>query len=404
VLRLLLAIVAIVVTVGGAILYGYPPEIVLGIFLFTLTYFFQVFLAPLTSLLVGNERIDVVSVLRVINQIIFIITGSIFLLSGFNFIALIVAAILTMPILIVLSLWVILRNEYGPPPFRIRVSTWRFLLIAGFPFAFTQLSLSFAFDSDTIFLSFWYPDSVVGWYAAAYRLMLTLLIFSNPFNEAIMPSLARQHATDPDSVTIWYHRTVRIMILLLLPIAVGGTLVADQLIVFLYGIEFAPAAIAFAILIWYIPFHIYTSFSGNLANVMRKEGQSARIFGIEGGLNIVLNIIMIPPLGLIGAAFATVITDIVGAALFYFLLRKELGPGLQLRRILRVMAASLVMGVVVFLLRDLNLFLVIAVGAGVYFVTMNVFGAVTRDERQWALEMFRKLLKRTPLRRLLSTG
>src|SRR5690349_9162716 len=66
VLRFLLAIVAGVVTTISAIMIGYSPEIVVGCILFTSSYLFQALLAPLTSLVVGSERIDISSLFAVV--------------------------------------------------------------------------------------------------------------------------------------------------------------------------------------------------------------------------------------------------------------------------------------------------------------------------------------------------
>ncbi len=393
-LRLLLSGIASVITVGGAILYGYSEDIVLATGLYTISYLLAAFLVPLISILDGNERVDVTAMLSVLGQIISMILGGLVLYARLNFIWLVVAGFLNMPVLIVFCIRVIRRNDLTPPRFHIDRSTWRKLLIAGFPFALAQISLSFAFDSDTIVLSHFYDAEMVGWYATAYRLMIALFVFAMPFNQAILPTLSRLYASDPETVRPWYYRTVKVMMILTFAFAIGGTILADKMIVFLYGPDVLPAAVAFGILTWYLPFHFYTSFAGVLAVTMQREGRGSQIFAFEGVLNIVLNLLLIPPLGIIGASIATVLTMLAGSWLFYILFRRALGPGLDLRRLPRLAVAGIIMGIVVWFLRDTNLFVAIIGGGLVYTVMVFVLGAISPQETAFITAVFRRIVTR----------
>jgi O-antigen/teichoic acid export membrane protein len=381
-LRFILAIVSTVVTVGGAVLFtNYSRDILLGILVFSGTYFFQIMLAPLTSVLVGNERIDISSTLTVIMQVLWMIFAGLFLYLGFNFLWLFVAGILNMPIVTALAYWFVRRNKLGPPRFRVNPGMWLSVVRAGLPFGFTQLALSFAFRVDTIVLSQFVSEFEVGLYNVAYNLVLTLLGLTASFGAAVMPTLAHEHARDPASILPWYYSSVKALMFIGLPIAVGGTLLAQPIIGFLYQPEIAPAAVVLAILVWDIPFVMYHSFSGQIANSTVREGAAARIYISLGFINLALNLIMVPRIGVIGSAFATVLTDATGAALYYFLYRRAFGAGLGFRRLIRLAAAAGVMGVVIAALNALNFFVVVAIGAAVYLGLVWVSGAFTQQER-----------------------
>lgn len=391
VLRFILALLASVITVGGAILLtDYSTDIVIGIALFTMTYFFMALFAPIQSILTGNERLDVISIMSVIMQIIFMVLSAVFLLMGFNFVWLIVAGVLNMPIVTALQWYVIRRNKLGPPRWNINPTMWISVIRAGLPFAAVQLSLSFAFQVDTIFLSHYTSDAVVGWYGAAYRLTLTLFTISQSFNNAILPTLAREHTTNPETVRKWYYASVRFIVMIGLPIAVGGSILSRG-IVMVYGDDFLPSAVAFAILVWDIPFVMYHSFCGNISTSIRKEGNAARIYMSVGILNIVLNAFLVPKFGIAAACFATVLTDLFGAALFYAVLRRELGPGLKLNRLLWIGAAAAAMGVIIFLLRDYNIFATVAIGGVFYLLLVWKLPTLAQDERTQLLNLAGRL-------------
>ncbi|MGQ9890040.1 MAG: flippase [Aggregatilineales bacterium] len=381
-LRFVLAVLATVVTVGGALLLtNYSSDIILGILLFCGTYFFQVFLAPLTSVLVGRERIDISSALTVVTQVLWMVFAGLFLFLGFNFLWLFIAGILSMPVVTALAYWFVQRNNLGPPRLRVNPALWMSVIRAGLPFGFTQLALSFAFRVDTIVLSQFVSEFEVGLYNVAYNLVLTLLGLSASFGAAVMPTLAHEHARDPASILPWYYSSVRLLMFIGLPVAVGGMLTAPHIVDILYQSEIAPAAILLAILVWDLPFVMYHSFAGQIANSTVREGAAARIYVSLGFINLALNLIMVPRVGVVGAAFATVLTDATGAALFYFLYRREFGAGLGLKRLIRFAIAAGLMGFVVLVLGQLNFFVIVAVSTPVYLGLVWISGAFSQEEK-----------------------
>jgi O-antigen/teichoic acid export membrane protein len=382
VLRFFLAILCAIVTVGSAIAFtDYSREIIIAVAIYTSSYFLQIILAPMDSILRGNERLDILAIFGVVSQILFMVLAGLFLYAGLDFVWLVIASVLNMPIMIGLHFWAIRRNHLQPPRFKINPSLWWSVIRFGIPFGITQLSLSLAFRVDTIVLSNYVSNYDIGLYNVAYiNLTLTLIILAQSFNQAITPTLSREYAQNPDAVTPWYYQAVKMMMFLGLPIAVGGMLTADK-IIGLYQTEIAPAALLLAILVWDIPLVLYHSFCGNMAVSVKREGGAARIFALMGILNLLLNLFLVPRFGVIGAVFSTLLTDIFGAAQFYFLFRHAFGAGLGFTKLLRLAIAAGIMGVVVFVLRDLNFFILAALAGVVYLTLVWVSGAFTHEER-----------------------
>ncbi len=396
-LRFILAIISSTLTIAGAVVYGYEQHIVLGIAMFTVSYYFMTVMAPLQSILEGNERLDYVSVFSVVMQVIFMVMVTIYLLLDLSWLWLLTPMYVNLPAVIILQIWAIRRHNYGPPRFKINPGMWRTILAGGLPFGLIQLSLSFSFQVDTIFLSANVPDIVVGYYNAAYKLILTLTIISTAFNTSIVPTLARDYARDPVSVRPWYYTTVRVMFSIGLPIAVGGSLLATAIIPFFYP-EFSPAWVAFAILVWDLPIGMYNSFCGYMTTAIKKERNAARIYMSVGILNLMLNFIFVSVFGygLVGACFATLLTDFFGLALFYFLFRRDFGSGLNFNRLARIVAAGALMGVFIILLKSLGLhfLLIIPLAAALYVSTIWFSGAYSPNEREWILGFVQRRLHR----------
>lgn len=381
-LRFILAIICSIVTIGAAqILTDYSSDMILGIGLYTITYFFSMFIAPLGSLLTGNERVDIASVLNVVMQVSFMIVAGTFLLLNLGFVWLVLAGPLTMPLVLILHVWAVRRYKIGPPRFRINPRMWWSVLKAGLPFAFIQLAITFALRIDTIVLSGYVSDEMIGWYNTAYNLTLTLTGFAVSFNNALFPTLTREHENNPEIVRPVYYRLVKMLMFISLPIAVGGMLTSGKIVEFLYKPDIFPAAIPLAILVWDIPLSMYHMFSSYMSTAIRTERRAAVIYISMGVTNLVLNLLLVPLFGVIGAAFSTIITDLVGAAQFYLLLRGKLGAGLGFNRLVRLGLVTGLMGFLIFILREQSLFLIIPVSAIAYLGMIWVSGAFTAEER-----------------------
>lgn len=394
-LRFILAIIASIITTGGAVVFGYQSAIVIAIGLYTATYYFQALLQPLVGLLIGHERLDVTSVYWMVWQVMIMVVSLIFLIAGLDYRWLVIAQIVPLPIVIWLHLRVIRQIQLGPPSFKINPATWWSLVRHGLPFAFMQLSLSFAFRADTILLShFRISDSHIGLYNAAYNLTITLLSLSHSFTTSILPTLSHEHAQNPDSVRPWYYTSVRGILFLTLPIAVGGMLTASKITNLLYEPEIVPAFLILAILVWDIPVAIFHNFGGNIANSIKREGSAARIFTGLGIVNVIINLILIPHFGIVGSAFATVLTDTAGAAMFYFLFRREFGSGLDFSRIARMVMAAAIMGVAIYAMRDMSFFVIVPISAAIYLSLVLLFGVLSDQERMWFVGFVNRRLGR----------
>lgn len=389
-IRLILAVFGIIILAPLGVAFGYSTEIVLGIFLYTFTFVFSAFLMPLSAVLEANERYDYLTVITILGRFIFFLIGAIALFQGRSYIALILASLIVMPVQIIVSVALVGRHDLAKLKPSIQLSTWPALLRGGLPFGVISLFLTIAFGIDTVMLSWFEEDNVVGWYNVAYGLIPSISLFFGGFKRVIVPSLARTYVSDPVQVNRWYYGSVKFILLSSIPIAVGGMIVAFPLIDFLYGQEFLPAALALQILIWDVPFLMFASFGGNMTTIVGKENSAAKIYGINTIANVVLNLYAIPRFGLIGAAFVTVITDMIGALQFYFLLKRKMELPPIASMIIRIVIASALMGGILLLARDLNLFILIGLGALVYFGLILAFRLITHEE----LAVFQRSVRR----------
>lgn len=392
--RLILALIGIVGMTLGAMAAGYPRILVLGVLIHSSGYVLSAFHAPLVAVLTAHERLDYVAGLSILGRLVFVIAGGAFLLSGASYIALIVANLLGIPLQIGLAVWAIRRYRMASFPLRINPRSWLPLARAGLPFGFISLMLSISFSIDTVMLSMFRPENVVGWYTVAYHLVFSLMFITGGFNEAIVPSLARTYVSQPGHVEMWYRRSVKLIIVTSLPIAVGGMLLAGPLIDVMYGQDFAPAAAALAVLIWDVPLLMFCSFCGNMTTVIGEERAAGRVYAINAAANVLLNLYAIPRYGIMGAAVVTVVTDLVGALQFHLLLRHRLNLPHMGQVLWRVGLATGIMGLAVTMGGELHLVLRIGAGMVLYSGMAILLRVLDADERDLISRAGKQLARR----------
>ena len=99
------------------------------------------------------------------------------------------------------------------------------------------------------------------------------------------------------------------------------TVFAKLIIMLLYGASYEPAVVGLQVAVWYTTFSYY----GSVRNIwILAEGKQKYlwIINLSGALaNVCLNALLIPSWGLIGAAFASLVTQFFTNVIIGFILK-----------------------------------------------------------------------------------
>lgn len=381
VIRMLLSLVVIGIAPLSAYLLGKGHDMVLGILIASAGQLLYALQGPLDSALTARERLDYTAAFAVINQLVFWGLGGLLLVSGMGFIGLILASLAGVGVTALLSAWAL----FGRLKVRrlvLSVRRWPEILIAALPFGVSSLAGAFLQRFDTVLMSIVLTDAAVGWYNAPYSLITMMLLLAQSIAIAIYPSMVRGYNTDPTSLRDVMQRSIRYLLLISLPIAVGGTILADRIILFLYTEEFAPSIPVLRIALWALPSLFLLELAGRVANTLHLERPAAKINIINAAITVLLNLILVPTMGVIGGALALVIGRAVRLVQLWMLIGNERLVGQRWQPLLRVVLAVGLMGGVVFLIREANLVLCVGIGAVAYGVFALVLRAADKRELQ----------------------
>lgn len=249
------------------------------------------------------------------------------------------------------------------------------LLAGGLPFLIWIVAGEIYVRIDVLMLSFMAPESVVGWYGAAFRLYGTLLFVPHILNTAVFPPLARLGADENDLAALGAatRRVLNLLLLVSVPIAAGIALAARPLVVLLYGAgpfegSIVPLMIFGACI---VPVCVDTLLGSVLIARGRQLAWSCMAIA-AAVFNPLMNLWTIPLTqemygnGGIGAGAATLLTELLMMAGALWLMPKgvlSLGP---VKTFLKAAVCAGVMAAVILVPGIQNLLVVVVVGVVTY--------------------------------------
>jgi O-antigen/teichoic acid export membrane protein len=378
VMRLLLALLAALLLITTAWLTGRPLVMVGAIALGTLGLLIYSFQGANEAILVGFERLDLTASAKVLSQLFFVVVGTVVLFLGMGYYGLIVANLLGIAVLSY-TCWRGV-NSLGLKPGRILIHNWGSMLKASLPFGIIGFTLGLSYKFDSVLLNIFRGDVETGYYNAAYNLIFSAVILSNVLNTSLYPSLSRQAAIAPQHLPKIYERSLRYLMLMALPVVIGAWVLADQLILFMFKKAYLPSVPVLQIIIWVVPLMFLSEFLGYVVVVDGKERWVARSIMISTGINITINLILVPTFGLISAALMTVVTEIILVGQYLWLLKKMVRQLTWSHILFRPLLASLLMGGAVFAMRGLPIVANVALSGVIYLILIILLGVVGHEE------------------------
>jgi O-antigen/teichoic acid export membrane protein len=196
-------------------------------------------------------------------------------------------------------------------------------LTIGFSLAMGLLNYNF----DSVLLGFLRGPSVVGWYNAAYKMLLVGMSLAIAYFAGLFPALSRLYVENREEFRLLVRRTVELWLVFVVPLVVAGTFLADPVIRYLYGPAYLNAATPFRILVWSAALVVLRWVYMDSLRATGHQILDMRCAVTSASLNVALNILLIPRFGMMGAASATVLADLVWFVMSYYYFRRSVMPG-----------------------------------------------------------------------------
>ena len=232
--------------------------------------------------------------------------------------------------------------------------------------------------ADAVIISLSRPFAELGSYGLAWRVAELSATAPAALLVAFFPVLARYVATGDPRLRAALQAAADVLILAGLPLAVGGALVAPEIVVALGGEEFRAAAVPLRIL---LAAAAVGFLSGLLGQALIARDLQLRALWVSGAallLNVALNAALVPARGIEAAAWIALGCEVLLLCGSAALVRHAYGWLPDGGMLARAVPAAALMAAAVWPLRTGPLWLSVPVGAAVYALALAGLGVQRR--------------------------
>jgi O-antigen/teichoic acid export membrane protein len=210
----------------------------------------------------------------------------------------------------------------------VRPRDWpRLVLVAG-PFALQEILGQIVFRIDVVLLSLFTSNSVVGAYGAAARLLEATLFLAWSSGASVLPMFSYLGRDSRPSLDRAYRASLTFVGGMVVPVAVTLFVCAGPIVSLLYGRRYDDAVpvlrwLSFAVVAYSVGY-----IAGTLVLVRRPGRLTVMVTAVAAAVNVLLNLVLIPTLAAVGAAVATLATEVLLTTMLMVLTRRVVpAPG-----------------------------------------------------------------------------
>lgn len=380
VMQSLLAALAYGLVNSAALLGGYTAEIRALLALAAVSLLVDILGNMTNDLLLAQERMLASSIVSVGHIIVLIMLAALALGQGLPGVY---VATLAAGLIRALALWsLVLRGGVRPAwPFDRQIA--RPLLMNGLPLAVAAF-LSLAYQhADKLMTTRLIGTVETGYLTAAFVIIFGVVeLLNTTILIATYPMMSRYHAAGQgETFGFIVEKLAFFTLLISLPLALLLSIFSAEITVPLFGPNFRPTADALRILIWYAAAAMTANIFAQ-GMVVQNHQRALLVIRAGGlGLNITLNALLIPRIGISGAALASFAAELAVLAL---LLRRFDSAGWDWKRLaprlLRLMLLSGCIAVVMILLGSLHPLLGLIFGPLLYVIGLLIGHILAPDD------------------------
>jgi O-antigen/teichoic acid export membrane protein len=237
------------------------------------------------------------------------------------------AGLLFIESLVTSTLILLLYNKYGQVIIKLKCSfeSMRILLKDSWSIMLSGLSIWLYMRLDQVMIGAILGDSEVGHYAAAIRLSEAVYFIPTIITATLFPTLIQTKNIDSVKYNKLCEKLFTIITIIGIIISLIYYILSEAVVNLLYGLEYKKTAEILSVQTWTAIFVYWGIFSNNWYIIENKQISLLYRTLLGAVINIILNYILIPIYGGVGAAWATLVAQAVSSLLFDLLARETRG-------------------------------------------------------------------------------
>jgi O-antigen/teichoic acid export membrane protein len=255
--------------------------------------------------------------------------------------------------------------------------------------AFLTTTATVLFDNANILIiAYFMPVSDVGIYGVCWTFSVFALFVSTALCNTLYVKVSRWNATgETGPISASLSRSTTYALILALPMLVGGFVLGKQLLYYVYGASFAAGATALVIIIaariFQSVYQLYSTF------LMATDHVRTAFYGLGTGItvNLIASIILVPVLGMSGAAIASLLNVLVCITVGRYFLGRIIPVRIERGAVMHIVIATVIMTVALLLAGLVPVAssaivtgAMVILGAAVYFLVLLILNRQLRED------------------------
>jgi O-antigen/teichoic acid export membrane protein len=180
-----------------------------------------------------------------------------------------------------------------------------------YPFAVSGVLWILYYQVDVIMLKAMSTDVDAGFYNAAYRVLEMFLALPRVVFQVIFTRFAKYHANEAQRLPEQIYKGTRLLVTAVLPAIIVAICLKSIIITKLYGSEYSASISALAILLPSVSISMFGNLSQRFLQATGQEKSLPKLLLLTALVNVGINLLLIPRLGIVGAAIATLMSEVV---------------------------------------------------------------------------------------------
>jgi O-antigen/teichoic acid export membrane protein len=266
----------------------------------------------------------------------------------------------------------------------------------GMPLVIADLMVSLVASSDRFAIQYFLGPDSVAIYSVAYDISdYVAIMFASPLQLAILPIVYSLWSSEGEEATkAFLNKAINLSFIVVIPMIAGFSVVGPDIVTTLASDKYAESGelvpyIALGVMLGSIHFLLFTGL------LLHEKTRAITVLnGTAAVANLALNMAFIPRFGIIGAAYATIITYILLNIITYFVSNRYLKVHIEWTLILKALVTAAGMGLTIWYLDDLTGYRLVDVlirtliGAALYLGTLYVIEPRVRGLAREGLNKF----------------
>jgi stage V sporulation protein B len=261
--------------------------------------------ATLTGAFQGCQRFDLMAFTLVSQQVLRIIFAVSLVILGYQALGAVLGSTLGFLAAIPVAFILLRLLPLGRPS--VSREVFRKVFFFSLPVSITSLATFALAYADVIFIGYYLSPSEVGVYSAASPTSRLILAFSSALYAVLLPSVSELRAeSSAPEIKAHLQRAYILSLGGLLPVVLISLIFAGDIITLLFpGEGYADAVGPFKVLVVGASFLGIFTVNSAVFQGMGYPREPMKLMVAAAMLDILLNLLLIPPLGIMGAAYAT---------------------------------------------------------------------------------------------------